>query len=355
MPLSTMPWSKQLPMDKAVPLAQQRAFDALKQHRFFKLIAGGSFTDAPKVAALATLYSLAGVDAIDIAPDPLVLAAVDAALDALPEAVNRPMVMVSLDLDEDPHFRKVRVEPSACTLCNVCVPLCPTEALTLTPNLLEVSVPLCYGCGRCVDDCPVEALVFERLPGLSQPIQVLLSHSRVGAVELHTQHLDRADLERFLSTSGELLAGKLVALCFRRLGSDAAFADRLRAYLQCLSEFLEKPTATADSLSPFPLIIQVDGNPMSGCDDPQASLPALEAARWFLAEKGGQWPWVTISGGINRQTASYLKKPQYQGICGVGMGTMARQAVWSCLGTSNFYDPTGLSLATELVKPFQTA
>ena len=40
-------------------------------------------------------------------------------------------------------------------------------------------------------------------------------------------------------------------------------------------------------------------------------------------------PPITISGGINAWTADWLREDEHQRIAGVGMGTVARQAVWS--------------------------
>jgi hypothetical protein len=67
------------------------------------------------------------------------------------------------------------------------------------------------------------------------------------------------------------------------------------------------------------------------------SKPALEAARQFHLDYIQNTQdklalhWLTISGGINPDTASALTLPEYQMIQGVGMGSAARELVWSDL------------------------
>jgi ferredoxin len=326
---------------------------ALATRCYFKLICGGSFTEAERVARLARLYAHAGVDCVDIAPDPVVLNAVDSALCGLPANVSPPLVMVSLDLDGDPHFRKIRVEEDACIGCTACVPVCPTDALAMTDDglLAVVSEPLCYGCGRCPAECPTDALSFEPLNRLSQPIQSLLRHPRVEAVELHTQSLDPEALEGFLDRVGDLLAGKLVSLCYRP-ASVSDFGQE-RAYLERLSEALA--TLNNDAGKHWPLMLQIDGKPMSGSDDPRAAYPALEAALGVAARYGDRWPWITLSGGINRHTPDLLRQTPGATavIAGVGMGTMARRAVWPWL-TTDLVDEEALRVAADLCRLFQS-
>ena len=82
-----------------------------------------------------------------------------------------------------------------------------------------------------------------------------------------------------------------------------------------------------------------------------ASLPALAAARLLYEQCGPTSPYpITISGGINDQTAGFLRQEQYRFIAGVGIGTMARKTVWPYLESQ---DPTGQVKAQALVQPFK--
>lgn len=313
----------------------QRMLTALQEKRFFKLIGGGSLTEVERLAPVAHAYALAGVDCIDIAPDLLVIQAVETTLSSIPLA-DRPTIMVSLPLDPDPHFRKIDLLEADCIQCGACLPVCPTEAITL-PDLLEISQSLCYGCGRCVPTCPTDALSLLPFQVESQ-IEAALSHPAVEAVEIHSQYVDPYMLKAFLERWDALLKDKLLALCFR-IGNISS--------RQAL-EFYQ----VAVNFSPFPVILQIDGAPMSGNDDPEASRPALESAiqviEWFQTHQVDLPP-ITISGGINQHTAALLKEERYQETSGVGMGTMARKPLWHAPDLQ-----TATAIAKTVIQPFRS-
>lgn len=320
--LSTLPLSK----------AQQRMLDALARRRFFKLIGGGSFTETEKIAHLAKSYAMAGVDCIDLAPDFDVLSTVETVLSVLPQP--HPVLMVSLPLDPDPHFRKIELAEADCIRCGLCLPVCPTEALTL-PEALEISQSLCYGCGRCVPTCPTDALSL--LPfQVENQVHNALSHPLVEAVEIHSQYVDPFMLDAFFQRWHLLLQNKLIALCFR---VDTIPAEQIIRFYQ-----------TAQAHSRLPVLLQIDGAPMSGNDDPEASRPALDAAAVtaeLFEASSLPIPIITISGGINRHTAQWLQQERYQFIAGVGMGTVARKATWS------LSDSEAIQVATDLMSGFK--
>lgn len=310
--------------------------ESLLAKTFFKLILGGSFTEAAMCRRLAAAYARAGIDCIDMAPDPHVLAAVAETWQALPPE-GRPVVMVSLPLDPDPHFRKIELDEPACITCGACLPVCPTQALSM-PDTLRIDQDLCYGCGRCLPTCPTEALSL--LPfQVEAHLEAVLAHPLVQAVEIHTRHADPYMLEALYRRWGSQLAGKLVSLCFRPAEIPP---ERQRAFVE-----------TALALADGRIMMQIDGAPMSGTNHPEASRPAVEAALEFLAWAGPLWPTlpVTISGGINRHTARLLQDSRAQGIAGVGMGTVARQAIWQAVEAED--DPFAIETAASLVRLFK--
>lgn len=260
------------------------------------------------------------------------LEVVQAAKKALGTLSNPPMLMVSFPLDEDPHFRKIELLESDCIDCGACLPVCPTQVFSMPQTGLALDTPLCYGCGRCVPACPTDALkldTFSVYPDLTK----VLSDPQVQAVEIHSTHLDASMIPTLFDELGDLLRSKLIALCFRPQCHP----------LETVLAFIK----TVQKQSPFPLIIQVDGEPMSGTDNPEASLPALQAAKELAPHLPANC-YLTISGGINQHTAHYLNLPLYKDIQGIGIGTTARQWVWPELNNPQ----AAYKLADTLVKQF---
>jgi ferredoxin len=319
------------------PIVQDQAvlnlLAQLQRGHFFKLICGGSFTEVDKIAHLATTYTLAGTDCIDLAADLSVLQTVESVLKKISQP--HPIIMVSVPLDPDPHFRKIELTESDCIQCGLCLPECPTEAITL-PDSLKISQALCYGCGRCIPTCPTNALSLLPFQVESQ-IENTLRHPLVKAVEIHSHYVDPYMLATFLTQWHPLLKDKLLSLCFRI--DNLPFSQILEFY------------QTASQASSLPVMLQIDGIPMSGNDDPEASRPSLEAAVQvidFFKKQALKPPAITISGGINQNTAQLLKESRYHDIAGVGMGTVARKAIWTQEGKD------AVETATQLITRFRT-
>src|SRR5690625_7957474 len=53
---------------------------------------------------------------------------------------------------------KIEVDGDRCISCEVCVDVCPADAIELTDGQLIFDYAKCMYCGLCVDHCPEDAL-----------------------------------------------------------------------------------------------------------------------------------------------------------------------------------------------------
>ena len=50
------------------------------------------------------------------------------------------------------------VDKEKCEGCEDCVPVCPTEAITMQDAKAVIDPELCEDCEACIDVCPTEAI-----------------------------------------------------------------------------------------------------------------------------------------------------------------------------------------------------
>ena len=65
-----------------------------------------------------------------------------------------------LNVSIQPLARDIRWLEEKCTHCTVCVSLCPTEAIVVDRNSMEISFNKnkCIVCGACIPACPYKAI-----------------------------------------------------------------------------------------------------------------------------------------------------------------------------------------------------
>lgn len=227
---------------------------------WFKLICGASSQDVPSIQRLCEIYTAAGVDCIDIAAD---LAIVHAAKLGIEAGLRRktektsPLLMVSVNDDVDPHFRKAWFDPTRCPVdCKrPCEAVCPADAI----NGEGVVSDKCYGCGRCLPVCPYEFVLAKDFVHSPAHIRKVVA-SDVDAIEIHT---GPNRLFRFHSIWEELSDVvkelKVVAISFPQLGTDEEMGDHLVAMWNIIRNDIEPQFGRG-----MQLIWQTDGRPMSG-------------------------------------------------------------------------------------------
>ncbi len=311
---------------------------SLREGHWFKLICGASYQHLPAVRHLTLAYTLAGADCIDVAADPAVIAS---ALDALEVASqlgedaqargfgyrHRPLLMVSLNDGEDPHFRKAEFDPQLCpTECpRPCETICPAQAivfhslhdsrdrevgqpqdwkkpqsLNITPNSQNPkSIPdfsgvidqRCYGCGRCLPICPHQRIYTRSYVFAPEAIAQLILPSGVDALEIHTKVGHLADFQRLWQAIAPWVDHlKLLAI-------SCPDGEGLIEYLWAIHDLITP--------LPCPLIWQTDGRPMSGDIGIGATRAAVKLAQKVLT--AGLPGAVQLAGGTNAHTVMKLR------------------------------------------------
>lgn len=321
----------------------------------------------PAVRNITLAYTLAGADCIDVAADPAVVAAAKEALqvagniaddaekwgDRRPSILrknNLPLLMVSLNDGEDPHFRKAQFDANLCPAdCpRPCEQICPAQAIVFdnpkkeelrinnprtvnSQSSIENSVPgggvieeRCYGCGRCVPVCPLGLITTRSYVSTPTAIAPTVLSKGVDAVEIHTSVGRLSDFKRLWS-------------------SISPWVDSLKAIaISCPDgpDLIDYLWAMYETISPLPcaLIWQTDGRPMSGDIGIGTTHATVKLGQKVLA--AGLPGYVQLAGGTNHHTVAKLKAmgllkssvaSRHPYIAGVAYGSYARVQLTSIL------------------------
>ncbi|MGB2924021.1 MAG: LdpA C-terminal domain-containing domain [Limnothrix sp.] len=262
---------------------------------WFKLICGASFQHLPSIRDLTLAYSLAGADCIDVAADPAVITMAKEALDQA-EAIavqssdlvhhwqGRPLLMMSLNDAEDPHFRKAFFDPAQCPAdCpRPCESICPAIAIDATGVIGD----RCYGCGRCIPICPINLIETKNHVSSPQTAAKLIAAAEIDAVEIHTQVGHFADFQHLWQTLKPVHRHlKLLAISCQNHPEVLPYLKQLFHEIQPLS---------------CQLLWQTDGRPMSGDIGKGTIHASIHFAQKLLqSDLSG---YVQLAGGTNDHT-----------------------------------------------------
>ena len=280
---------------------------ALREGHWFKLICGASFQHLPAVRNLTLAYALAGADCIDVAADPAVIAAARDGLEAADKLGgeaqtrgfgfgHRPLLMVSLNDGEDPHFRKAEFDPEFCPVdCpRPCEKICPAQAIVFqnaSEGFSGVVDKRCYGCGRCLPVCPSQLIYTRSYVSAPETIAELILQDGVDALEIHTKVGHFSDFQRLWKAIAPWVDRlKLLAI-------SCPDGEGLIDYLWALYKLI----------APLPcaLVWQTDGRPMSGDIGAGTTRAAVKLGQKVLA--AGLPGYVQLAGGTNNHTVAKLQ------------------------------------------------
>jgi len=311
--------------------------------KYFKLVCGAGNEDAEEVKRLTVLYTLAGAKGLDISANVEVVNACKEGVDlafSLAEEFDinlkiRPFILVSVGMPGDHHVRKAVINLDTCIECNLCIPVCPTEAI---PESLVVIKDKCIGCDNCSAICPRPDIIHYEHNQRSLR-QLLPECLKAGAeqIELHAAVADDETIMDEWRLVSEVCPDGHISMCLDRLHlSNFAFENRI-----------EK----AKEIAKERLIIQSDGYPMSGgADDYNTTLQAVATADILnkkfnmtlrkrtntLIYKKTNDVNQLLSGGTNSLTAKLARQAGVK-FQGASIGTFARQIVKEIVDDDDFY------------------
>ena len=336
-------------MNPRIETTTNRAIVALEEKIFFKLVCGASLTDIKMIENLSFVFTLAGAHVIDLAPSADVIFAarkgVQKALSRdMLQHVSTPLLMASIQIDTDPHFRKIEVDYNLCDLCGACIKACPTEAFKIEGKKFIYLIERCFGCGACPSYCHVSALnLVNTKPAPKQTLKEMILLG-VKSIEFHFgENFKR--LEIIWDEIKDLLveaSGQMPLLSFS-IGS-GLLAD----------EEIKKAANLCYRLAGKDIILQCDGIPMSGALDKEhkgtfggnnSDNKSLHVAKIIQEEKLPVY--LQISGGTNQY--SYAKAVESGiNVNGVAVGSYARKLLMPYL--VNLDDERNLHKAVQLAK-----
>lgn len=308
----------------------------------FKLVCGAGNENLQEIERLATVYTLAGANAFDVAATPASVAACVAGIERAEvlapglglAAPERPFITVSVGMPGDHHVRKALIT-DACVACGKCIPVCPTDAI---PDSLVIIREQCIGCGNCEAACPpkVAAIRYEHNHRALEEVLPACLAAGAENVELHAAVPDDDTILEEWRVVAALQPLHMISMCVDRQHlSNAQLVARIRAAAEVAGDRL---------------IVQADGVPMSGGrDDWNTTLQAIATAdvihkQLRLKDAAFRRLPVLLSGGTNSHTAELARRCGVP-FAGVAVGTHARRVVREWLQAPDPWEPRGLQRA----------
>lgn len=352
----------------------------LEQEKCFKMICGAGNEDKEHVKRLSFVYTLAGASVLDVSANPEVVKyakmGIDMAYDRAHEfgAVlgEKPYIMVSVGMPGDHHVRKSYIDPLKCIKCNLCAPVCPTDAIpydftekldvfkSLGGSFEEenqekeiVIKDLCIGCGKCSNICPKDDIISYRHN--ARELERLLPECMSEGAECFELHAavgdDDVTIEEW-KVLQKINPNNFNSICL----------DRLH-----LGNFnLENRIEKVREISGQKFIVQADGYPMSGGEnDFNTTIQAVACAdvinkkfnmvvnkkkdnkdketksiisskRKYRRHGHKNGVYIVLSGGTNAMTRKLANMSSVR-INGVAIGTYARDIVEKYVKRKDFY------------------
>ncbi|OGI00917.1 MAG: hypothetical protein A2Y25_02790 [Candidatus Melainabacteria bacterium GWF2_37_15] len=276
---------------------QVKIFNALENGIFRKIICGAANSSEQQVERIALVYALAGTHVIDIGPQENIYnvakRGIYRALDINPELIP-PIIMTSVNVGDDKHFRKASFNLSQCVQCLECVKTCD----------INKDPEKCYGCARCVEACQHNAVTMVKMPGN-------LKIKNYDAIEIHTGNSTLEEVQAFVEIN-RMALDKAILLSVS-IDSGRFNTIELIDYANSIVNMFGKK-----------IIIQIDGLSMRGGTKKSSTLSTLAAASTLLDAEVNAY--IQLSGGTNHLTQEIVNMTGLK-ISGIGFGSFAKKII----------------------------
>ena len=287
------------------------------EKRCFKLVCGAGNEDVEEVRRLATIYTIAGTNVLDLSANVDVVNAAKRGIEIAYEKASllgrdikvRPYLNVSIGLKGDPHIRKAIIDLKLCTECGECIKACG-EREAIKDDFIVID-SRCIGCGDCEKSCEFGAIDYYYNKADFEKILPECVAAGTETMELHAITLDDDGVKNDWKLLNKLIPGNYVSMCLdRALLSNKHLVERVRE---------------AYSITGERMIVQADGDPMSGSeDDFNTTLQTIACADIVI--KSEIPVMIFLSGGTNSKTGLLAKQCEVEAH-GVAIGSYARKIV----------------------------
>ena len=289
----------------------------LNERKCLKLVCGAGNEDIKEVEKLAYVFSSAGFNMIDVCAKKDVI---DAAKNGILKTgkYNETAICVSIGLCDDIHVSKAVINGVKCTLCGNCVKVCAQNAIYNEDEKFAVDERKCIGCLKCLQACNRGSIVIEHK--YKQPYAMLLPliSEGIDCVEFHCSSENEEMILEGWNKIKSIYNGVL-SICL----------DRSKIGDEKIISILKQMIDNNEDI-----IIQADGNPMTGGeDDYKSTLQTVAFAE--LIQRSNLPNFLILSGGTNSKSSKLAKECSVN-ISGVALGSYARKLVKDYIDSADF-------------------
>ena len=284
-----------------------------------KIIFGAKNTDTQKLKEVVEIYAKEGTDIFDVCADKNIILLTRETINSL-NLAQKPIICASITLGNDKHSAKAEITKEKCCGCGRCVNICPQKTIFLEKEYAKINENACVGCARCIEVCPNSAI---KMFNLKQSFEEQYEQAKTADyIEIHTNGKDKniCEVFEFLKKN---FNGK-IGICISQNPNT--------------KEKIEIITKVKDIIFPQKLIVQADGNSISGFDNEiSTTQKAIEECKNYQNIENII---LIASGGTNMKTAQLAQKEGIK-LDGIAWGSYARGLLT---------EPDFLEKAIELLK-----